>query len=210
MTTTFDDIRSAAANGKGVTLIPFDNLRVKAAAVAGEVDRCKDNVSRWGYDLFEKQKDNLLKDKKTKLDAIKAKKDEIEDFKQKHKESNTSSFEDDQKKLEYELKSIDESIDKMNRDLEEGAEAWKRLWNARGGLREIFDDVLKEVANVRSHASDYIGDKPEDKDKEIFEKALSVIEGDIKDEVEEHKKQEDGAIGTEKKFRELIKKTTIS
>ena len=209
MTTTFEDIRSAAANGKGVTLIPFDNLRVKADAVADEVDRCKDVVSRWGYDLFEKQKNNLLKEKKTKQDAIEAKKKEIEDFKKKNKESNTAPFEEDQKKLESELKSIDESIDKMNRDLEDGAEAWKRVWNARGGLREIFDDVLKEVSNVRSHPSDYIGSTPTDKDKEIFEKSLDVIEGDIKDEEEEHKKQEEGAKGTEQKFRELLKKSAL-
>jgi chromosome segregation ATPase len=202
-----DDFRTAAANGRGVDLIPYKNLRQEATSIADEVNRSK-TATKWKYTTFERQKDNLLEKKEEKEEEVEEQKEEIEDLKDKDKDFNTSSQEKDLEKLEDELEDIVETLNKMNKNLEEGAEAWKRLWNARGGLRETFDDVLKELKNTKSKMESYFDEDTSDSDKKIFEKSIYVIEGMIEDEKKEHGEQEKGAKDTEEDFRELIKKTT--
>ena len=206
MDATLDDFRHAAAAGHGVDVIPFPDLRKQAISVASEVDRCKTATARWNYDTYEKQKDNLLKEKAAKEDAIEVAKKEIEELKRRFTEVSVASEEKYQKERESDLKGIDDAINKKNSELGEAAEEWKRLWNARGGLRELCKDAVDEVSKAKSSPEKYLGSSPTDADKEIFQKSIYVIEGMIKEEEEEHKKQEEGAKGTEEKFRELIKK----
>lgn len=205
MTTTLDEIRSAAANGKGVDLIPFKDTRAKATSIADEVNRCKTAAARWNYETYAKQKDNLLKQIQAGEKAIEAKKKEIDDFKRQHKESSTAPLEADQRKLEGQLKDSNDALRKMNDELGDAAEDFKRLWNARGGLREIFKDALDDVKSGMINPEKYLGTNPTDADKEMIKKSLYVIEGMIEEQEKEHRVQEEGAKATEQKFRDLIR-----
>jgi hypothetical protein len=65
------------------------------------------------------------------------------------------------------------------------------------------------LSNAKSSSSKYIGESPSDEDKKKFENYISVIVDQIKSQIEEHKKQEDGARSTKDKYEQLIKKTEL-
>lgn len=104
---------------------------------------------------------------------------------------------------------INQKIGKLNDELKTGAEAWQRLWNARGGLREVFDDAQDEVASARSNPGKYLGSKPKDEDVNQFKKYCDVIKDSIEREENEHRRQEEGAKKTERNFRDLINKDKL-
>ena len=97
----------------------------------------------------------------------------------------------------------------MNRELEDGAEAWKRLWNARGGLRELFDDALDEVKSAMSNPKKYLGSDATDEDIKKLKRYCDIIEDEIELGKRTHAEQEKGGKETEKKFRNLIRMTRI-
>ena len=202
-----DDFRRAAA-ADGVEVIPFEGLRREAASIAKEVERAK-TASRWKFGTFEKQKNNLLKEKAKKQEEIEDKQEEIEDLKDKHEDVDVSSLESDLKDLNDDLEDIDDKIEDLNKELEEGAKAWERLWNARGGLRELFDDAMDDVKRAQSNPKKYLGDDASDEDLKKLKTYLEVIEDEIELGEETHKDQEEGAKKTEEKFRDLIRKTEV-
>lgn len=208
------DFKSAAA-ADGVNVIPFESLRKEAASIALEVDERKKEATSWNYSTYENQKNSLLKKKADKQKEIEDQGKEIEDLKKLENPTGLPTAEGELKELEQELKAIDNDIDNMNDKIEEGAEAWKRYWNARGGLREKFDDALNEVKSAGSNPKKYLDSDSDDATDEDIEKLkmeklkryCDIIEDEIEAGAPSHKEQEDGAIATEQKFRELIKKT---
>ncbi len=188
---TLDDFRTTAATGKGVTLIPFHDLRKEATAIADEVQYWKNEVEKIHYDILESQKDNLLgKLKKIKETIIAEKKISIPNQKL-------------LKEKEAELLKFREQLTTVNGKIEEGIEAFKRLNNARAGLREFFDEALRKLRDAQSHPEKYTGKKASQKDNDDFESYTRLIIGEIEDEEEEHKKQETAAEKTSEKFKKL-------
>ncbi len=203
-----DDFRSAAA-ADGVKLIPFSGLRSDASSLADDVQRKKDEVKSFDYDLFSSQKDNILKDVKKKKEEMDGIRKDIDDLKKKYAEVSVSCLEDDIKKREQANAENNKKLDEINSKLKDGAKAFENLNTARAKLREQFDKVLSELSNAKSSSSKYIGESPSDEDKKKFENYISVIVDQIKSQIEEHKKQEDGARSTKDKYEQLIKKTEL-
>jgi chromosome segregation ATPase len=203
-----DDFRSAAA-ADGVKLIPFSGLRSDASSLADDVQRKKDEVKSFDYDLFSSQKDNILKDVKKKKDEMEGIRKDIEDLKKKYAEVSVSCLEDDAKKREQAIAENNKKLEELNSKLKDAAKAFENLNTARAKLREQFDKVLNELSNAKSSPGKYIGESPSDEDKKKFENYISVIVDQIKSQIEEHKKQEDGARGTKDKYEQLIKKTEL-
>jgi chromosome segregation ATPase len=203
-----DDFRSAAA-ADGVKLIPFPDLRSNASSLADDVQRSKDGVKSFDYDLFVSQKDNILKDNKKRKDEIDGLRKEIDDLKKRIAEVSVTCLEDDIKKREQAIADNNKKIDELNSKLKDAATAFDNLNIARAKLREQFDKVLNELSNAKSSSGKYIGDSPSNEDKSKFENYLSVIVDQIKSQIEEHKKQEDGARNTKEKYDQLIKKTEL-
>ena len=206
---TLDELSRAASANKSVELIPFKSIYSEASSIAREVEDRKAAAVRWDYDTFEKQRNNLLKDKAAKQSEIDDIQKFVDDFKSRHKECDVSSFENDKNKRRDDIKEFDAKIEKMNGELEKAAEDWKRFWNARGGLREKFDDALDEAKKGESNSGDYIGSSASDDDKQKAKGYFSTIISKIESEEKEHLTQEEGAKATEARFRELIKKTTL-
>jgi septal ring factor EnvC (AmiA/AmiB activator) len=203
-----DDFRSAAA-ADGVKLIPFPDLRSDASSLADDVQKRKDDVKSLDYDVFAKQKDNILTEIKKKKEEIDGIRKEIDDFKKKFAEVSTSCMEDGIKTKEQAIADNNKKLDELNAKLKDAATAFDNLNIARAKLREQFDKVLSELSNAKSSSGKYIGESPSDEDKSKFENYLSVIADQIKSQIEEHKKQEDGAKNTKDKFDQLIRKTEL-
>ena len=203
-----DDFRSAAA-ADGVKLIPFSGLRSDATSLADDVQRRKDDVKSFDYDLFSKQKDNILKDIKTEKGEMDGIRKDIDDLKKKYTEVSVTCLEDDIKKREQAIGENNKKLDELNSKLKDAAKAFENLNIARAKLREQFDKVLNELSSAKSSSSKYIGDSPSDEDKSKFENYISVIADQIKSQIEEHKNQEDGARSTKDRYEQLIKKTEL-
>lgn len=203
-----DDFRSAAA-ADGVKLIPFPDLRSTASSLADDVQKRKDDVKSLDYDVFASQKDNILKDIKKKKDEIESIRKEIDNFKKQIPDMSTDCFEKDIKTREQAISDNNKKLDDLNSKLKDAATAFDNLSTARAKLREQFDKVLSELSNAKSSFSKYIGETPSDDDKSKFENYISVIDDQIKSQIEEHKNQEDGARNTKDKYDQLIRKTEL-
>src|SRR4029078_7112172 len=86
-----DDFRTAAS-ANGVNLIPFSDLRKDATPIADDVQRRKDETQNYNYHQHYSQKNHLLKEIKKNNDDIASITKEIEDFKRKHPDGSTCSF----------------------------------------------------------------------------------------------------------------------
>lgn len=204
---TLDDFRTAAA-GDGVDVIPFPGLRSTAVSIANEVDREKNEASRYDFSLLERQKNNLLKAIQTTEEEIEAKQEEIEDFREAHPGGSVAPFEDDLEKLKDALSDQQAEVEDMNGDvLEPAIEAWRRLADARGGLREAFEDVLDELDSARSSPERYLGSEPSTEDVDDLKRYIDIIEDEIEVHADAHREQEDGAKGTAEKFWALLSKS---
>jgi len=205
---TLDDFRSAAA-ADGVNVIPFPDLRSEAKSLAEDVQKRKDEVQSYNYDILKSQKYNILEDIKKKKVQIEKIKKEIEDFKREYPDGSATSFEEEIKKVENSIAESTDKLTQMNGKLRNAADAFGTLSTAREKLRKQFDKVLQTLPDAKSSPNKYLGDNFTEEDKKKFESYIDIIEDEINSNVEEHQKQEDGARGTKEAYEELIKITEV-
>src|SRR4030095_12387278 len=201
-----DDFRTAASNN-GVNLIPFPDLRKDATSIADDVQRRKDETQSYNYDQFLSQKNNMLKEIKKNNDDIASITKEIEDFKRKHPDGNTCSFEAEIDKEKKDISQYDDKIKDMNDKMGKAVEAYDRLYNARAGLREYFQKALNQLSDVKSNPDKYLGSSPTDDDRKKLQDYVKVIEDQIQSNMKTHQDQEDGAKKRKADFENLIKTT---
>lgn len=203
---TLDDFRTAAA-ADGVNVIPFPDLRREAASIAEEVDRRKNEATRYNLDVLTRQKENLLSENKKTQEEIEKKQKEIDDFKQEHPDGSAAPLEKDLEDLKTDLAKGQGEAQQMNTDvLEDAEEAWGRFWNARAGLREKFEDAVKKLDEPKSSPEHFLGSDPSDDDVAKLKNYVSVIENEIEVQAKTHRDQEDGAKATQQAFAALIQK----
>jgi hypothetical protein len=203
-----DAFRTAAA-ADGVNVIPFPDLRAEATSIADEVQRRKVD-QRYDYSLLERQKNNLLEAVKETRELIRKKDAEIEEFKRAHPNGSGSAFEAERRTLQDKLEDQLEAIEDMNDDvIDDAIEAWQRLWNARAGLRETFDKVLRKLPDVKSSPGNYIGSNATSEDTDKLKRYVDVIEDEIEIGARTHKDEEDGAKGMIEKLTALLAKDSI-
>jgi chromosome segregation ATPase len=203
---SLDDFRTAASSN-GVNLIPFPDLRKDATSVADEVQRRKDDAKSYDYDLLASQKNNMLKEIKKDNDDIASITKEIEDFKSKHPDGNTSSFDGEIDKKKKDISGYNDKIKDMNDKLGKAVEVYDRLYNARAGLREYFQKALDQLSDVKSNPDKYLGSSPTDEDRKKLQEYVRVIEDQIQSSIKTHQDQEDGAKKRKADFENLIKTT---
>lgn len=206
---TLDEFRTAAA-ADGVNVIPFPDFRRDASAIADEVERRKYEASKYKFDVLEPQKNNMLTEIKKTQERIRLKEEEINKFKSDHPDGSAAPLVEELEDLKEALADQQEAVTDLNEDtLEDAVEAWNRLWNARAGLREIFEDVVDKLDDVPSSPGSYLGSSPSTEDVDKLKNYASVIENEIEVQAKTHKDQEDGAKATEQAFAELLKKNEI-
>jgi len=202
-----DEFKKSAGFDKGVELIPFPDLRRDATAVADEVQRRKEETDAFKYDVFEKEKNNLLKEIKKREADIKGIQEDIADLKKKYEQIDVSSLENDIKKRQVEIEKIQAAVKQMNTAMEKAVDTFERLHQARAGLREYFDKALKQLSEVRSKPTDYLDSSATKEDEKQLLEYVSKIEDRIKSGESEHRKQEDWARDKAKEYTALIQKT---
>jgi len=201
-----DDFRTAASNS-GVNLIPFPDLRKDATPIADDVQRRKDEVKSYDYDVLSSQKNNILKEIKKNNDDIASIQKEIEEFKKRHPDGNTVSFDAEIEKEKKDISQYNDKIKDMNDKMGKAVEAFDRLYNARAGLREYFQKALNQLSDVKSNPDKYLGSSPTDDDRNKLKDYVRVIEDQIQSNVKTHQDQEDGAKKRKADFENLIKQT---
>ena len=201
-----DDFRTAASSN-GVNLIPFTDLRKDATSIADDVQRRKDEAKSYDYDLFESQKNNMLKEIKKNNDDIASITKEIEVFKSKHPDGNTSSFDAEIDKEKKDISQYNDKIKDLNDKMGKAVEAYDRLYNARAGLREYFQKALDQLSDVKSNPDKYLGSSPTDDDRKKLQDYVGVIQDQIQSNMKTHQDQEDGAKKRKADFENLIKTT---
>jgi chromosome segregation ATPase len=206
---TLEDFRIAAGK-RGVESIPFPRLNAEANSIARDVEDRKKAATQIQAATLTKQKDNLLWEVQKTQEQITKKEQEISDFKRDHPDGFTGPLEEDLKELQEALTDQRRQVDEKNREIEAGADAWRRFWNARGGLREVFDDVLRELDAARSSPGTYLGSSPSAGAIDSLNRYIDAIKIQIQSEVPEHLKQENGAIDTWNELRKLLEKDTVA
>ena len=201
-----DDFRTAASSN-GVNLIPFSDLRKDATPIADDVQRRKDEAQSFNYDQFLSQKNNMLKEIKKNNDDIASINKEIEDFKRRHPDGNTSSFDIEIDKEKKDISQYNDKIKDLNDKMSKAVEAYDRLYNARAGLREYFQKALNQLSDVKSNPDKYLGSSPTDDDRKKLQDYVKVIEDQIQSNVKTHQDQEEGAKKRKADFENLIKIT---
>lgn len=201
-----DDFRTAASSN-GVNLIPFPDLRKDATSIADEVQRRKDDAKSYDYDLLASQKNNMLKGIKKNNDDIASITKEIEDFKSKHPDANTSSFDEEINKKKKDISDYNDKIKDMNDKMGKAVDVYDRLYNSRAGLREYFQKALDQLSDVKSNPDKYLGSSPTDDDRKKLQDYERVIEDQIQSNIKTHQDQEDGAKKRKADFENLIKTT---
>lgn len=200
----------------GVNLIPFSTLRGDAATAAEEVRRRKDEA-QIDTNTLRNQKESKLYDIRQLKEKIERKKKEIEDFKKEHPDSATGPLEDEIKPLEKEIEENTAKVKEINEKMAKGLEALEKLAEARARLRRYFDDAKSQLSDLKSNPGRALGSKPSDEDKEKLkeyeentkklEEYIRVILGEIEDEEEGHKKQEDELVTARAELKQALEKT---
>jgi chromosome segregation ATPase len=192
---TLDDLRTAAGGSDlGVNLIPFPDLRRDATSMSDEVKRRKSEAAI--------DTNTLRNQKESNLSDIKQLREKIEEEKQE-----TYPREDDINEWQEEIDQDNAKIEDINEKLARGLEALEGLSEARGKLREYFDEAKSQLSDLRSTPERALGSDPSDEDKEKFEEYIRVIVGEIEDEEEGHKNAEDELQKSLQTTREILAKT---
>lgn len=189
-----------AANSKGAGLIPYPDMRKEANSLEDEVTRRQKEAAGKGPSTLGPEKNKILKARKYSEDQLKKAQAEYD----KYKSSNSGSFNpwaDDVEKYKKEIEQYNKDLEAINRKIDEGIEALDRFWNARGGLREHFSDVISKLKSSKSNPSKHIGSAPSSSDaaatKEYKAKQaeldnyIETIIRNIEAGVENHKREED-------------------
>jgi hypothetical protein len=203
---SLDDFKTAASSN-GVNLIPFPDLRRDATSIADEVQRRKDDTKSYDYDLLSSQKNNMLKEIKKNNDDIASINKEIEDFKRKHPDGNTSSFDEEINKEKKDIDQYNGKIKDLNDKMGKAVDVYDRLYNARAGLREYFQKALDQLSDAKSNPDKYLGSSPTDDDRKKLQDYVGVIQDQIQSNMKTHQDQEDGAKKRKADFENLINTT---
>jgi hypothetical protein len=100
-----------------------------------------------------------------------------------------------------------DKLEKLNKKLAECVDVFDRLYQARAGLREIFDKVLSQLYDSKSHPDRHLRSDASEEDKKKFYDYINVIESEIKNEERDHQEQEDGARKRKAEIEAILNKS---
>lgn len=171
---TLDDFEDASEK-KGAGLIPFSDMRREANSLEGEVTQRHKESAGLGPDDLGKAKNKILKARKYSQANLKSNQASFD----KHAAGSSSSFnpyEDDVEKYEKEIVQQNKDLVKINNKIDDGIEAQRRLWNARGGLRDHFKDVIYKLKSWKSDPRKCLGDVPSSSDVDATKKYKADVD----------------------------------
>jgi hypothetical protein len=220
---TLDDFKTASETSEGPNLIPFYNLRRDATSIANEVQTRKAEAGQTQYNVWKTEKEKLLASTKKQKEIIQKETDFYSQFINQTPEAEglKTCLDATVSKQKNIIAENDTKISAINDNLKKGMDIFERLYNARGGLREYFDDAIKELNDAKSSPNKYIGEAPsvgseptDDEKKKIEEYAqnkkkleeyINTIIGKIQSQVQNHLAEENGSMARRKEFEELLK-----
>lgn len=212
-----EDFKKCAASPSIATL-PYQKIKRDAISLEAAKKRAFSATNGYGFDKMEDEKDAILR-------KIKAEKKKLEDAEEELEEDKkiaptvSSPWERKVADSKRKLEDLDDDITDVNRKIDVAIDKFETLQEARGKVREIFDDVDDELYNSLNRPHVHIGPKPSSSDREAYDKwndKYKELKGyieDIGDVVDDkartHKEQEDGAGNVVTKLKALKRKTSI-
>jgi uncharacterized phage infection (PIP) family protein YhgE len=212
---TLEDFETAS-NSAGAGLIPYESMRREANSLETEVTYRQKGAAGLGPSTLGPEKNKILKAQRYAQEQLKKAQAEFD----KYKASSTSSFnpyEDDVKKYQKELEGLDRDLVAINGKIDDGIEALSRFYNARGGLRELFEDVVDKLKSSKGRPSDHLGSAPSSSDaaatkaykeketllKTYIDRIISKIEAGVST----HRREEDITKGQVDELKTLKART---
>jgi len=151
-----DDFK-ACASKKYTECIPFPDLRSEAIPMGKEVDARKIIPSQISKNTLEPQHKNIMDELNKLNDKLKAEQKNQADWKKAHP-TGPNAYDKTVADAEKKIKEHEPKVKAIYAKIAEGKEAYERLYNARGALREMFDDVLKKLEYARNNPKAYINE----------------------------------------------------
>ncbi|MDG1331154.1 MAG: hypothetical protein P8P74_02410 [Crocinitomicaceae bacterium] len=158
------DFKYSSERSKGNTLIPYSNLR-GAAKTLHNTQTTKRKAAE-GY-----KSAPMLKDKKLYIDF----KEDVERYLATAERnlssddgedaSKTAELKKEVKKHEDDLDEINDKLDDLNERMKDGIPKWEAVADARIRVREVFREVIDELADSKRYPEKHIGKEPDDEDK---------------------------------------------
>lgn len=220
---TLDEFKTASENSEGPNLIPFSSLRRDATSIANEVQNRKAEAGQTQYNNWKTEKEKLLLSTKKQKEVIQKETEFYGNFVSLSPEAEglKTCLDATVSKQKNIISENDNKIVAINDNLRRGVDVFDRLNQARGGLREYFDDAIKQLNDAKSSPNKYIGDAPsvgseptDDEKKKLEEYAankkkledyINTIISKIQSQMQNHKAEEDGSLARRKDFEELLK-----
>ncbi|MCJ8290522.1 MAG: hypothetical protein HRT58_12715 [Crocinitomicaceae bacterium] len=206
------------ADKPGISTLPYQKIKRDAIPLESAKKRAFEATKGYGYDKMEDEKDAILrKIKVEKKKIIDAKKEVAED--KKAAPTLESPGEKKIKAADKKISELDREVVAMNRKIDVAIDKFETLQEARGKVREIFEDADGELTNTINRPHVHIGPKPSSSDREAYDKwnkkykqLKSYVDkiGDVFDKkARTHREQENGARNVVTKLNTLKRKTEI-
>lgn len=185
--------------------IPFPAIYSEASSIGREVAARKTIPSNLAKNLLVSQHNNLMDELDELNEKLRTEQKNFDDWKKKNPESKTNAYEKQVADAEKKIAEQDKKIKTHYAKLEEGKEAYRRLYEARAALREEFDKVLVKLDYAKSHPKEYIEESSyKSSDKAASDKKLAELTKELNGYIDKiknhilsqeagHKKEEDAA-----------------
>jgi len=166
-----------ASKSYGAGLIPYPDMRRDANSLEDEVTRRQKESAGLGPSDLEPAKNKILKARRYSEEQLRISETKYN----KAKSDNPGSFNawaEDVEKYKSEIEKQNKELEAIDDKIDDGIEALNRFWNARGGLREKFEDVVYQLKSLKSNPSKILGSPPSSSDaaatKEYKEKETEL------------------------------------
>ena len=184
--------------------IPFPSIYSEAAAIGKEVAARKTIPSSLGVNLLVSQHENLMDELGKLNEKLKLEQKNQADWKKAHP-TGPNAYDKPVADAEKKIAEQDKKIKTHYAKLEEGKEAYRRLYEARAALREEFDKVKVKLDYAKGHPKEYIEESSyKSSDKAASDKKLSELTKELNGYIDKiknhivsqeagHRREEDAA-----------------
>ena len=145
----------ACSSKKYTECIPFPSMRTEAMSIGKEVDARKIIPSQIAKNTLVPQHKNIMDELDKLNDKLKAEQKNQADWKKAHP-TGANAYDKTVADAEKKIKEHEPKVKAIYAKIAEGKEAYERLYNARGAMREQFEDVLDKLEYAKTHPKEYI------------------------------------------------------
>lgn len=187
--------------------IPFPRLYSEGSSIGKEVKRYKAIPSSLAYTTLLKQHTNLMKSLDAANDKIREAEDDAKDWAKDNPEATSNAYDSEIKSARSKAAEYDKKLIALFNKVEDSHEQYKRLYNARMGLRDLFGKVKRQLDYAEDHPKNYINKSSyEDDDDKVERAKLEELTEELEGYIASIRKHIVGQEGTHEDQEEAAEK----